>query len=227
MVNIAVIPCKSISQRVPGKNFLDLQGKPLWKHTVDFLLSLEIFDHIIISTDKPELFPRLANSSINIHYRADPRLISSHAFVVVEEVLSHFFKTLTQDSVICMALPTSPFRRKTAYMTAYSMLINGADSVIGVKRCSTLASSHRIIDHATHQLLPLIDRSPHVQSTDIEEYQVTGSLFMARLSSLLSYKTFHVENAKGILLDDYESFDINRPIDYEFAKYIAANLSIS
>jgi len=42
---------KAHSERVPGKNFKNLAGKPLYKWMLDTLLEVKEIDKIIINTD--------------------------------------------------------------------------------------------------------------------------------------------------------------------------------
>jgi len=48
---VALLPMKAHSERVPGKNFRPLAGKPLFRWMLDRLLSLEQVDQVIINTD--------------------------------------------------------------------------------------------------------------------------------------------------------------------------------
>ena len=46
---------KANSQRVPGKNFRPLHGKPLFRWILDALLALEEIDEVVINTDAREI----------------------------------------------------------------------------------------------------------------------------------------------------------------------------
>src|SRR6056297_703851 len=48
---VALLPMKANSQRVPGKNFRPLHGKPLFRWILDALLALEEIDAVVIDTD--------------------------------------------------------------------------------------------------------------------------------------------------------------------------------
>ncbi|MCC6545693.1 acylneuraminate cytidylyltransferase family protein [Candidatus Sumerlaeota bacterium] len=48
---VALIPIKDHSERVPGKNFREIAGKPLWQHIVATLSSMEEVASIFIDTD--------------------------------------------------------------------------------------------------------------------------------------------------------------------------------
>lgn len=55
MRTIALLPMKAHSERVSGKNFKNLAGKPLFKWILDSLLAVSSIDQVIINTDAREL----------------------------------------------------------------------------------------------------------------------------------------------------------------------------
>ncbi|AMR34049.1 acylneuraminate cytidylyltransferase [Mucilaginibacter sp. PAMC 26640] len=50
---VAIVPMRHSSERVPGKNYRDFAGKPLFHHVVGTLLECELIDKVIIDTDSP------------------------------------------------------------------------------------------------------------------------------------------------------------------------------
>ena len=48
---VALLPMKANSERVKGKNFREFNGKPLFRWTLDTLLSIKEIDQVIINTD--------------------------------------------------------------------------------------------------------------------------------------------------------------------------------
>lgn len=51
---VAIIPIKSVSRRVKGKNFKKIAGKPLYRHLLDKLSKCK-FDEIFIDSDSKEI----------------------------------------------------------------------------------------------------------------------------------------------------------------------------
>jgi len=52
---VALLPMKANSERVKGKNFRDLAGKPLFKWILDSLLKVEEVDLVVINTDARDI----------------------------------------------------------------------------------------------------------------------------------------------------------------------------
>jgi len=51
MSTIALLPMKAHSERVSGKNFRNLAGKPLFRWILDALLAVDKIDQVVINTD--------------------------------------------------------------------------------------------------------------------------------------------------------------------------------
>lgn len=49
----ALVPMRHSSERVPGKNYRDFAGKPLFFHVVESLLACESINTVVIDTDSP------------------------------------------------------------------------------------------------------------------------------------------------------------------------------
>jgi len=55
---VALLPMKAHSSRVPGKNFRNFAGKPLFRWILDTLLGLEEIDRVVINTDARSILAR-------------------------------------------------------------------------------------------------------------------------------------------------------------------------
>lgn len=49
----AIVPMRHSSERVPGKNYRDFAGKPLFHHVIKTLLDCNAIDQVVIDTDSP------------------------------------------------------------------------------------------------------------------------------------------------------------------------------
>lgn len=56
----AIVPMRHSSERVPGKNYRDFAGKPLFHHVVQTLLNCEQIDQVVIDTDSPIVMEQCA-----------------------------------------------------------------------------------------------------------------------------------------------------------------------
>lgn len=54
-MNIAIIPARGGSKRIPRKNIREFAGKPMIAHAISAAKQSGLFDHVIISTDDAEI----------------------------------------------------------------------------------------------------------------------------------------------------------------------------
>jgi CMP-N-acetylneuraminic acid synthetase len=50
---VALVPMRHDSERVPGKNYRSMAGKPLYRHIIETLLACPAIDKVVIDTDSP------------------------------------------------------------------------------------------------------------------------------------------------------------------------------
>jgi len=75
---IALVPMRHHSQRVPGKNYRPLAGKPLFHHIIQTLLSCPEISQVVVDTDSQPVmqglrdhFPQVTILERPEHLRAD------------------------------------------------------------------------------------------------------------------------------------------------------------
>ncbi|MFT6701293.1 MAG: pseudaminic acid cytidylyltransferase, partial [Pseudomonadales bacterium] len=52
-MNVAIIPARGGSKRIPKKNIKEFAGQPLIAYSIEVAKRAGVFDHIIVSTDDP------------------------------------------------------------------------------------------------------------------------------------------------------------------------------
>lgn len=98
---LGVIPARAGSKRIPGKNIIDLCGKPLIEYTIEAANNSQMLDGILISTDIPDVL---------LKYNATLRpqeLCTDDSSTL--ELLKYLFSQYNY-SHICLLQPTSPLR---------------------------------------------------------------------------------------------------------------------
>ena len=55
MKNLAIIPARGGSKRIPQKNIKDFLGKPIIAYSIELALDSGLFDEVMVSTDDKEI----------------------------------------------------------------------------------------------------------------------------------------------------------------------------
>ena len=124
-MNIAIIPARGGSKRIPKKNLRHFCGKPIIAYSIDAALKSGVFDRVIVSTDDSEI-----SAVANAHGAETPfvrpgELANDHASTVpvirhaVDWVQNHVGKV----EYVCCIYATAPFFQPHVLVKAYNQLI--------------------------------------------------------------------------------------------------------
>ncbi len=132
---VALIPARSGSQRVPGKNVVPLAGHPLIAYSIVSAQESGIFTAVVVSTDSEEI------AGVARQYGAEvpglrPAEMSTATSSDIEWVL-HVMDGRDEE-VFAILRPTSPFRSAATIRRAYDRLVELGDR----------ADSIRAVEHA-------------------------------------------------------------------------------
>lgn len=131
MINLGLIPARAGSERLPGKNTIDLGGKPLIAWTIKAAQESAMFDRLVVSTDDHGTAAVAATYGCDVIER--PKELSQADSASIP-VLLHAQSQIHCDR-ICLLQPTSPFRSPEDIATAFHLLVhNNADAVVSVAR---------------------------------------------------------------------------------------------
>ena len=123
---------KEHSERVANKNFLDLGGKPLYKHLLDKLKGEDVF----IDTDSENLYESLKNSEVTCYKRSaeciNLEVDSSFKVSPALKMIGNFLEKYVTDENEIIVTPhvTSPFIKLSTIKDAAEKLNEGYDSVL-------------------------------------------------------------------------------------------------
>jgi N-acylneuraminate cytidylyltransferase/CMP-N,N'-diacetyllegionaminic acid synthase len=110
---IAIIPARKGSKRLPGKNMMELCGKPLIYWTIQAAKGAFGKEDIIVSSDSKEILDYAGDLGVIIHERSK-RLATEDAsiFDVVREIISPDPDNMSFSEPIGVVIlqPTSPLR---------------------------------------------------------------------------------------------------------------------
>ena len=118
---------KEESKRIPDKNFIDINGHPLWWYLLSELEGL----HVTVNTDSQKFINQLHSSQLrsirvinrlqkHIDWENDENLGSSP----VEDMLFEFCETIDRSEIVVLTHVTSPFLKKETIFDAVDMLQN-------------------------------------------------------------------------------------------------------
>lgn len=222
---LAIIPARAGSKRLPDKNMLPLQGKPLIAWTVEAARDAGVFDRIIVSTDSPELAKIARNHGAETPFLRPDELASDTASSA--DVVLHALTSLGdyRPEHFCLLQPTSPMRRSEHIRAAWQLLLDRqAANVVSVCEC----------EHSplwTNQLPPSgslsgFMRPEHrgLRSQDLPAfYRINGAIYWLHTESFLTHRAFLLEqDSYAYVMNRDDSIDIDTRLDFDFCSFQVA-----
>ncbi len=120
---LGLIPAKGGSTRLPRKNILPLQGKPLFQWAGEALRASGICSRMVVSTEDEEIAGIARAAGFDVPYIRPLDL--AHDPAGVEQVALHCLETLKEKGehydILIITLPTSPFCRAEDFKAAYKI----------------------------------------------------------------------------------------------------------
>jgi len=213
-MNIAVIPARGGSKRIPRKNILRFGGKPLMNWTIEAAIYSNIFDRIIVSTDDWEIAGIAEDAGAEVPFTRDENLSGDYvpsSQVTIDAV------TKVGGDIVCQLLPTCPFRTHTDIISAYDQFKGwGGPAQISITTWSW-QNPQWSVDRNAHKVF----EGEFGRSQDLPElFSPSGAVWFADATSLILNKSFYMRGVTGFMMDWINALDIDTPEDLELAKII-------
>ena len=110
-MNIAIIPARGGSKRIPRKNIKTFAGKPMIAWSIDAAISSGLFEHIIVSTDDTEIAELAISCGAEVPFVRPKELSDDQAETT--PVVAHATQWAIEQgfdiSAVCCIYATAPF----------------------------------------------------------------------------------------------------------------------
>ena len=222
---VAVVPARGGSKGIPGKNTVELGGRPLLVWTVDAALRSGVCDRVIVSSDDEEILT-VAERAGAERWLRDVGLGDDHVHAVhpVLEVVEALGQRGEHPGLVLMLLPTSPFRSPEHIAEAVALYRKTRPpSVISVTRLDKqLIHLRNMSESGVLEPFAPFDQLTAQRQEQSPLFGLNGSIYVADAAQLLSSRTFHVPGAIGYEMATQASIDINEPEDLQYARTVLA-----
>lgn len=219
---LAVIPARGGSKRIPRKNLVDLNGKPLIAYTIEAAVNSSRITRTVVSTEDKEIASYSLKYGVEVPFVRPLELAQDDSSIL--EVLDHAFKTLDSKAnpikAIILLQPTSPFRNSKNIDEAITLFEKTrADTVTAV--CYPGESpfyAWKIVRGKLVSLFPLNN-----QSTPRSKLPVTvmenGAIYIVR-RSVVAKGRLYGKKVVPYIMGRESSVDIDEPIDLLWARFL-------
>jgi len=215
---VAIIPARGGSKRLPRKNLLELNGKPLIAYTIKSGQKSKYIDKVIVTSDDNEILKISENYGADIIKR--PKFLSTDTATTVDTVVHTIENIETYDYMILLQ-PTSPLRTYKHIDNAIELLMNkNARAVVSVSQMEHSPLWSNRLDSSLSMKGFLKDEVLNKRSQDLEKYyRLNGAIYICNINSFLEVKSFILQDdIFAYIMNRESSIDIDEKIDFELAR---------
>lgn len=220
-MNIAIIPARGGSKRIPRKNIKAFHGKPMIAYSIEAAVNSQCFDKIIVSTDDEEI------AEVAIKYGAEVPFMRpadiSDDYATTLDVIKHAIEFTDSQSWavknVCCIYATAPFlthefiQKGLCELTSAEIdyAFSATSFPFPIQRALKLNDEQRVeMFHPEHL---------NTRSQDLEEsYHDAGQFYWGTKRAFLQGKSFFSPQSKAVLLPRKRVQDIDTNEDWELAE---------
>lgn len=219
----AILPIKHKSTRVPGKNYRDFNGQPLFMIILNTLIECNIFHKIIVDTNSDIVKEKIINdySDKNIILYNRPEELWD-GDIAMNVILENVIKELNLDcDIYFQTHTTNPLLNKNTILSSINKYFEkekeGFDSLFSVKKWQTRLyklndKNLEAVNHNPNELIPTQDLEPL--------YEENSCIYIFQKSILFNKKHRIGYKPFIFIMNDIESSDIDIETDFIIAESI-------
>lgn len=216
-MNLAVIPARGGSKRIPAKNIREFAGKPLISYSIAAAQASGLFEKIIVSTDCPNVARVATQYGAEVPFVRPPEL--SDDYVGTRPVTAHAIK-YCQDNIfnpeyVCCIYATAPLIQSRYLRKGIATLQQHPEKAFAFSVTSFPFPVQRALAISDSGLSPMFPSDIFKRSQDLEEaYHDAGQFYWGSTEDYLGNKSIFSEHSMPIVLPRHLVQDIDTQEDW-------------
>jgi CMP-N-acetylneuraminic acid synthetase len=212
---IALVPMRHHSQRVPGKNYRPLVGRPLFHHIIETLLTVPEIGEVVVDTDSEPVMDGLRKNFPNVkiidrpqHLRADDIPMNDILIHDTDLTLADFY--LQTHSTNPLLKPETVSRAINIFLADYP----SHDSLFSVTRLQTRLydQNGHAINHDPKELIRTQDLPP--------VYEENSCIYIFNRENLIAKQHRISDRPLMFEITADEAWDIDEELDFEICQFL-------
>jgi N-acylneuraminate cytidylyltransferase len=233
MKNLCIIPARSGSKGVPGKNIKLLSGKLLIHYTFEAALQSRFLDKIILSTDSTTIAGSVINTSIEVPFIRPQYLAedTTPTLEVVKHALSYFDNKSDHYDNICLLQPTCPFRSEGFVDECFQQFVSSnADCLVSVKEVPHQYNPHWVFEADNYGYLKIATgEETIIPSRQLlpKSFARDGSVYIFKADNIRHHNSIFGKTISYLESDNLWHVNIDTMKDWKRAEMIAKMLCVA
>ncbi|RPI79163.1 MAG: pseudaminic acid cytidylyltransferase [Desulfobacteraceae bacterium] len=220
-MNIAIIPARGGSKRIPDKNIRLFAGKPIIYYSIKAAQETGIFNQIIVSTDSEVIAETARRFGATVPFMRPKELSDDHTPTapVIMHALEFLKNTNQPADYACCIYPTAPFILPKYLKEGYDLLVkHQVTSVFSITTFPfSIFRALKITEKGTVEMFwPEYEKT---RSQDLPAaYHDAGQFYWMNNDRFMRIKKLYSPDAMPVVIPRYLVQDIDTPEDWETAE---------
>lgn len=228
MTNIAIIPARGGSKRIPRKNIKLFGGKPMIAWSIEAALNSDIFDRVIVSTDDIEIAQVARNYGAETPFLRPDKI--SDDLAGSDDVMVHALNYFSEMGInvrhACCIYATAPFITPSDIRKTYVEIADSEwDFIFPISKFSSpILRSFGINDSGSVEMF--FPQFYSMRSQDLPSaYFDAGQFYWGSTNAWMSRLQIFSNKSKGFEIPWWRAIDIDTEEDWLKAELMAYSMN--
>ncbi|RON92361.1 pseudaminic acid cytidylyltransferase [Pseudomonas fluorescens] len=224
MSNVAIIPARGGSKRIPRKNLLPFDGVPMIVRSIRTALDSGLFEQVVVSTDDAEIADVARAHGAQAPFLRPADLADD--FTGTAAVIVHALQQLPAFDYACCVYATAPLLQARYLHQGLELLEQHPDRSFAFSVCSFGFPVQRALTlDGQGALTALYPEFRNTRSQDLPEaFQDAGQFYWGRSEAWLRGEVLYSPASLPVILPRHLVQDIDTLEDWKRAEYLYAAL---
>ncbi len=220
-MNLAIIPARGGSKRIPGKNIRTFAGKPLIAYSIEAAQQANVFDHIWVSTDSHEVAQLAIQLGAQVPFMRPEHLSNDIIGTrpVTNHAIEYCMETLGKPEFCCCIYATAPFLQAQYLQQGLAQLQSNPNKGFAFSVTSFAFPVQRALTIENGVVAPMFaDKIMHRSQDLPEAFHDAGQFYWGRTEDYLSDKAIFSQHSLPVVLPRHLVQDIDTEEDWQRAE---------
>lgn len=222
MKNLAIIPARGGSKRIPRKNIKNFCGKPVIAYPIEAALNSKLFSEVMVSTEDSEIAEIAQKFGASVPFMRSEENANDLAstVAVLEEVLDNYssIKNMHFDNICCI-YPVAPLINPADLRKSLDLLASSENETL----MPVIKYSHpiqRSLEIKNGHLSYKFEKYSSYRTQELESsYFDAGLFYWSTTTALLQKKSLVTNFTIPYIIDEIYAQDIDNESDWKIAEF--------
>ena len=224
-MNIAVIPARGGSKRIPRKNIKLFHGLPVIAYAIRAAKESGVFSEIFVSTDDEEIAEVAESFGATIPWLRPKNLSDDHTTTVsvMQDAVNKLRSSLNEMEFVCCIYPATPLLQPSFISQGLQILEDGDwDYVLSASRAETPPERFFSLNSASGVEMHFPENKATRTQHFLPSYHDVGQFYFGRSSSWESGLQIFSSRSTIIEIPRELSVDVDTLDDWHYAEHLFA-----